>query len=336
MISFLLKRIVILIITLIGMSIIAFSVVNLLEGDPVDAILGERGGSPELRQKLIKQWGFDKPYIVQYGIFIKSAFQGELGRSSVTNLPITEEFFSRLPATIELGLTGLLFAILLGIPMGIMAAVKRNTPIDYGIMGVSLVGYSMPIFWWGLLLIIFFSTTLGITPVDGRLSVHYDIDQVTGFMLIDTLLSDEGFPAFLDAIHHLILPSIALGSIPLAVISRMTRSSLLEVLGEDYIRTAKAKGLSPFKVVGVHALRNALIPVVTIIGLMFGTIAAGAILTETIFSWPGLGRWMVGNVNQLDPFAIRGGILIIATMIMVINMSVDLLYAVIDPRMRAH
>lgn len=228
----------------------------------------------------------------------------------------------------------LLFAILLGIPAGILAAVKRNSAFDYTVIGSSLVGYSMPIFWWGLILILVFSVKLGLTPVSGRISVAYDIPAVTGFLLIDTLLSDEGWPAFWDALRHLILPSIAMGTIPLAVIARMTRSSLLEVLGEDYIRTAKAKGLNGFQVVWIHALRNAMIPVLTVIGIMVGGIVTGAILTETIFSWPGIGKWLVKSVTSRDYPVIQGAILFIATMIIVINLLVDLSYAVVNPKMR--
>ena len=201
-------------------------------------------------------------------------------------------------------------------------------------MGISLVGYSMPIFWWGLILILVFSVTLGITPVSGRINVLYDIEPVTGFMLIDTLLSDEGIEAFWDALAHLALPATALGTIPLAVISRMTRSNLLEVLGEDYIRTAKAKGLSPFRVIWLHALRNALIPVITIIGMLFGTIITGAILTESIFSWPGIGKWLVHSVTSRDYPVIQGGILLIATMIITTNLLVDFINTWVNPKLR--
>ena len=227
----------------------------------------------------------------------------------------------------------MLFAIILGLPAGMIAAVRRNSIFDHGVMGVSLTGYSMPIFWWGLLLIIFFSNTLHLTPVSGRISVEYDVEPTTGFLLIDSLLADdEG--AFASALSHLILPTIVLGTIPLAVIARMTRSSMLEVLGEDYIRTARAKGLAPIWVVCVHALRNALIPVITVIGLYIGSLFAGAILTETIFSWPGVGKWLVEAINRRDYPVLHGGVMLIGTVVMIVNLIVDVLYGFINPRIR--
>jgi dipeptide transport system permease protein len=240
---------------------------------------------------------------------------------------------ARFPATIELSSVAMLLALSIGLPAGIVAAVKRNTAWDYSVMGASLTGYSMPIFWWGLLLILTFSVWLGWTPVSGRIAIQYDITPVTGFMLVDSLLAgDRG--AFRSALSHLILPAIALGTIPLAVIARMTRSSMLEVLREDYVRTARAKGAGRVRVVAVHALRNALIPVVTTIGLQVGTLLAGAILTETIFSWPGIGKWLVEAIHRRDYAAVQGGILMTATVIIGVNLIVDVLYGVINPRIR--
>jgi dipeptide transport system permease protein len=232
-----------------------------------------------------------------------------------------------------LGLAAITFALLVGLPAGIVAAVKRGSWFDHGVMGVSLAGYSMPIFWWGLLLILFFSVNLGWTPVSGRLDLLYYVEHVTGFMLIGTWLADEP-GAFASALRHLVLPAIVLGTIPLAVIARMTRSAMLEVLGEDYIRTGRAKGLSEGRVIGLHALRNALIPVVTVIGLQVGTLLGGAILTETIFSWPGVGKWLVESINRRDYPALQGGVLLIATTVMTVNLLVDLLYGVLNPRIR--
>jgi len=226
-----------------------------------------------------------------------------------------------------------LFALIIGVPAGVAAALKRGSAIDHGVMGTALTGYSMPIFWWGLLLIMFFSVWLGWTPVSGRISVEFDEPVVTGFMLIDTWLSgDPG--AFRSAVSHLILPTIVLGTIPLAVIARMTRSSMLEVLREDYIRTARAKGLSPARVIVMHALRNALIPVVTVVGLQVGTLLAGAVLTETLFSWPGIGKWLIDAISRRDYPVVQGGILLIATLVIVVNLLVDLLYGVLNPRIR--
>jgi dipeptide transport system permease protein len=214
-----------------------------------------------------------------------------------------------------------------------LAAVKRGSPFDHTVMAAALTGYSMPIFWLGLLLIVFFSGILGWTPVSGRISLIYFFEPVTGFMLIDSLISGQD-GAFGSALKHLILPSIVLGTIPLAVIARQTRSAMLEVLGEDYIRTARAKGLSPSRVIGLHALRNALIPVITVIGLQVGVLFAGAILTETIFSWPGIGKWMVDSIFRRDYTSVQGGLLLIAVIIMVVNLLVDLLYGLINPRIR--
>jgi dipeptide transport system permease protein len=227
----------------------------------------------------------------------------------------------------------IILAVAIGVPAGIFAAVKRGSFFDQSIMSTALVGYSMPIFWWGLLLIIFFSGFLGWTPVSGRISLVYFFPPVTGFMLVDSLLSGQN-GAFASAASHLILPAIVLGTIPLAVIARQTRSAMLEVLGEDYVRTARAKGLPPRRVVGLHALRNALIPVITVIGLSVGTLLAGAILTETIFSWPGIGKWMVDSIFRRDYEVIQGGLMLIAGIVMIVNLIVDLLYGLINPRIR--
>jgi dipeptide transport system permease protein len=338
MLKFALKRTLDLIPTLIGISILSFVLIRLIPGDPVMLLLGERGANPAVYQEMQKNLGLDQPMFTQYFTFISQAFQGDLGESIVSKRPVTQEFFQLFPATLELGLSALGLAIIIGIPLGVIAAIKRKTFWDYFLMGGSLLGYSMPIFWWGLILILFFSVHLGWTPVSGRISIFYEVEPLTGFMLIDTLnpklIEQEGFAPFWSALRHLILPACAMGTIPLAVIARMTRSSLLEVLGEDFIRTARAKGVSPVKVVTVHALRNALIPIITIIGLMFGSLITGAILTETIFSWPGIGRWLVASVNARDYPVIQGGVLFIAGMIVVINASVDLLYAVVDPKLR--
>lgn len=334
MIGYILRRIVQLIPTFFGITLIAFGLIRIIPGDPVLLLLGERGGSPEVVAQMRATLGLDQPILVQYFQYITNALSGDFGVSVVSGNPVLEEFTSRFPATLELGLTGLFFATLFGIPLGILAAMRRNSFLDYSVMGTALIGYSMPIFWWGLLLIMLFSVQLGWTPVSGRISPMFDIPVWSGFLLIDSWVSGEGWPAFKSALMHLILPATALGTIPLAVIARMTRSSMLEVVGEDYVRTAKAKGLSKFRIIYIHALRNALIPVVTVIGLLVGTIVTGAILTETIFSWPGLGRWLVGSVTSRDYPVIQSGILIIATIIVFVNLAVDVLYAIINPRMR--
>ena len=333
MLAFLFKRLGLVVPTFLGITLLVFSLIRLLPGDPVEALSGERGMDAERHQRLLHQFGLDRPLPVQYLDYLWKAVHGDLGLSTITHEPVFKEFMTLFPATIELSACAMLIALVLGLPAGIVAAVKRNTVWDYSVMGASLTGYSMPIFWWGLLLILTFSVTLGWTPVSGRIAIQFDNPPVTGFMLIDSLLSGER-GAFKSALSHLVLPSIALGTIPLAVIARMTRSSMLEVLREDYVRTARAKGASSFRVVGIHALRNALIPVVTTIGLQVGTLLAGAILTETIFSWPGIGKWLVEAIHRRDYPAVQGGILLSATVIIAVNLMVDVLYGVINPRIR--
>lgn len=333
MLRFFLGRLAVLIPTFLGVSLIAFSFIRLLPGDPVALLSGERVMAPERHAQISHQLGLDRPLPIQYLDYLGGVLTGDFGTSIVTKQPIIDQFFALFPATLELSFCAIVFAVLLGIPAGIFAAVKRGTFFDQTLMGTALIGYSMPIFWWGLLLIMLFSGILGWTPVSGRISLMYFFPPVTGFMLIDSLLSGQS-GAFRSAVSHLILPTIVLGTIPLAVIARQTRSAMLEVLGEDYVRTARAKGLSPFRVVGVHALRNALIPVVTTIGLQVGVLMAGAILTETIFSWPGIGKWMVDSVFRRDYPVIQGGLLIIAGVIMLVNLAVDLLYGLLNPRIR--
>ena len=333
MLSFLLRRVALVVPTFLGITLLVFTLIRLIPGDPVEALSGERGMTEERHQRLLHEFGLDRPLPVQYGDYVWKALHGDLGLSAITHEPVFSEFMARFPATIELSSVAMLLALSIGLPAGIVAAVKRNTAWDYSVMGASLTGYSMPIFWWGLLLILTFSVWLGWTPVSGRIAIQYDITPVTGFMLVDSLLAgDKG--AFRSALSHLILPAIALGTIPLAVIARMTRSSMLEVLREDYVRTARAKGAGRVRVVAVHALRNALIPVVTTIGLQVGTLLAGAILTETIFSWPGIGKWLVEAIHRRDYAAVQGGILMTATVIIGVNLVVDLLYGVINPRIR--
>ncbi|TFW00540.1 ABC transporter permease subunit [Oxalobacteraceae bacterium OM1] len=335
MFGFLLRRVALVIPTFLGITLLVFSLIHLIPGDAVEALSGERGMDPARYQQLLHEFGMDKPLWQQYLDYLSNVVRGDLGYSITTHEPVLREFLALFPATLELSICAILFAVVIGLPAGILAALKRNTVLDYSVMGVSLTGYSMPIFWWALLLILLFSVTLGWTPVSGRIDIVYDLPPVTGFMLIDSLLAGED-GAFRSAASHLVLPAIALGTIPLAVIARMTRSAMLEVLREDYVRTARAKGLAWSRVVVVHALRNALIPVVTVIGLQVGTLLAGAILTETIFSWPGIGKWLVEAIHRRDYPVVQGGILLSATIIIVVNLVVDLLYGVINPRIRHH
>jgi dipeptide transport system permease protein len=333
MIGFFLRKLGIIAPTFFGVTVVAFIFIRLLPGDPVLLMAGERGMSEERHAELMHQFGYDRPVLVQYGSYLNNLLHGDLGTSIITKKPVLEEFMVLFPATVELSLCAICLAVLFGLPAGMIAAVKRGSFFDHTVMTGALTGYSMPIFWWGLLLIILFSGTLGWTPVSGRISVLYYFEPVTGFMLIDSVLSgQEG--AFRSAISHLILPSVVLSTIPLAVIARQTRSAMLEVLGEDYVRTAKAKGLGPGRVIGLHALRNALIPVVTVIGLQVGVLFAGAILTETIFSWPGVGKWMVDSIFRRDYPSVQGGLLMIAAIVMIVNLVVDMLYGLINPQIR--
>jgi dipeptide transport system permease protein len=333
MVRFILRRLALIVPTFLGVTLLAFALIHLIPGDPVENVSGERGMDPARRARLLHEFGLDRPLAVQYASYVGQVLRGDLGSSLTTHESVAHEFATLFPATVELASFALLFALVVGLPAGVVAAVKRNTAADYAVMGLSLTGYSMPIFWWALLLILFFSVQLGWTPVSGRIAVEYDVPFVTGFMLVDTLRAGD-FAAFRSALSHLVLPAIVLGTIPLAVIARMTRSSMLEVLREDYIRVARAKGLSRLAVTLVHALRNALIPVVTVIGLQVGLLLSGAILTETIFSWPGVGNWLIHGVQSRDYPVVQGGILLVAAIVISVNLLVDVLYGVINPRIR--
>ena len=334
MLKFCVRRLLHALPTLIGVSLIAFLLIRLIPGDPVLLMLGERGGSPEAVAEMRHNLGLDQPLWTQYFKFIGNALHGDLGDSIVSKTAVVKEFADRFPATVELSLVALIWAIVLGIPLGVVAALKRGRWPDHTLMSASLAGYSMPIFWWGLILIMVFSVKLGWTPVSGRITAEFDVEPWSGFMLIDTLRRGLGWPGFKAAMMHMILPAIVLGTIPFAAIARMTRSSLLEVLREDYVRTAKAKGLSFYRIIFVHALKNALLPVVTVIGLMLGTLLTGAVLTETLFSWPGVGRWLVASVLARDYPVLQGGVLLLSMMIILVNAGVDMLYMVLNPRLR--
>ncbi|MBH3013825.1 dipeptide ABC transporter permease DppB [Serratia marcescens] len=332
MLQFILRRLGLVIPTFIGITLLTFAFVHMIPGDPVTIMAGERGISAERHAQLMAEMGLDKPLYQQYFSYVSNVLHGDLGTSLKSRISVWSEFVPRFQATLELGICAMIFAVLVGIPVGVLAAVKRGSIFDHTAVGISLTGYSMPIFWWGMMLIMLVSVQLNLTPVSGRISdtVFLDDSQpLTGFMLIDTLIWGEPGD-FVDAVMHMILPAIVLGTIPLAVIVRMTRSSMLEVLGEDYIRTARAKGVSRMRVIVVHAL----LPVVTVIGLQVGTMLAGAILTETIFSWPGLGRWLIDALQRRDYPVVQGGVLLVACMIILVNLLVDVLYGVVNPRIR--
>ncbi len=334
MVGLVLRRLLLIVPTLLGVTLLSFILVHAVPGDPIEARTGERGMSAERLAYFRHELGLDQPLWRQFASYEGNLLHGDFGKSVVTQESVWTEFTTLFPATVELGVCAMLFAVVLGLPLGVVAAVRRGTPLDYGLIGLSVTGASMPIFWWGLMAILVFSVALGWTPVSGRIDDLYYVEPHTGFLLIDSLYPGADPGAFVSALRHLILPAIVLGTIPLATIARMTRSAMLEVLGEDYVRTARAKGLSPGRVVGVHALRNALIPVITVLGLQVGALLGGAILTETIFAWPGVGHWLVEAVQRRDYNVLQGGTLLIAILVMLVNLGVDVLYGVLNPRLR--
>ena len=334
MLRFLGARLAVLVPTFLGVTFVAFILIRLVPGDPILMMVGERGMTPE-RHAADDGPVRLRPAAGACSIWASSATCSR-ATSAARSSPASRCWGSSSPCSrprSSCRSSPCCWRSLIGIPAGILAAVKRGSILDHTVMGVSLTGFSMPIFWWGLLLIILFSGILQWTPVSGRISLIYFVEAKTGFMLIDSLLSDEK-GAFRSALSHLILPAIVLGTVPLAVIARQTRSAMLEVLGEDYVRTARAKGLPPSRVIGLHALRNALIPVVTVIGLLIGTLFGGAILTETIFAWPGVGKWLVDSITRRDYPSVQGGVVLIASIVMLVNLGVDLLYGLINPRIR--
>ena len=317
---------------LLGVSIVVFFMVRAIPGDPAQLLLGQQATQAQVEQ-VRENMGLDKPVIVQYGIFLADAVRGDLGDSIVTGRPVTTELLARLPATLELTAFAMLVAILVGVPVGVISAVKQYSLLDKFTSVLALIGISMPIFWLAMILIVIFFVNLGWLPFPGRLSTGYAVTSITGLVLVDSLLT-LNFAAFWDGLKHLILPAIALGTIPMAVIMRMTRSSMLEVMGEDYVRTARAKGVVPWRVIFKHALRNAMLPTVTVIGLQAGLLMGGAVITETIFSWPGVGQIAAESVYRRDYAMVQGVVLYGATLFVLVNLVVDVLYAVLDPRVR--
>jgi dipeptide transport system permease protein len=333
----LLKKLATLIPTLLGVTVVAFALIRLIPGDPIEIMVGERRLDEAARTALMAQLGLDQPLPTQYMRYVGQLMQGDLGKSLVTREPVVAEFKVLFPATIELASAALLLALLLGLSLGVLAALKRGSWFDQGVMALATVGNSMPVFWWGLVLIMFFSVGLEWTPVSGRIGIEFDVEPVTGFMLIDAALASwrgQEPGAFGSAALHLVLPALVLGTVPMAVIARMTRSAMLEVLREDYMRTARAKGLSPTRVVLHHGFRNALIPVLTVLGLQVGSLLGGAVLTETIFSWPGIGKWLIDAIARRDYPVVQAGILVSALIFIGVNLVVDVLYGVVNPRMR--
>jgi peptide/nickel transport system permease protein len=330
MLAYIFRRILILIPTLLGVSIIVFLMLHMTPGDPAELLLGERATEETLVQ-LREHLGLNEPLYVQYGMFLKRLMKGDLGETIWTRQKVWIEVKQRFPATIELTLVALGIACFFGIIFGIISASKQYSIFDYVSMLGALAGVSMPIFWLGLIFMLIFSLNLGWLPISGRLSIDIDLEIITNFYILDAVLT-RNWAAFKDAIWHIIMPAVTLSTIPMAIVARMTRSAMLDVLRQDYIKTAKAKGLSNFMVTFKHGLRNALIPVVTTVGLQFGVALGGAILTESIFAWPGVGKWMYDAVMQRDYMVIQGGTLFIAAVFIMINLCVDVLYAIINPR----
>jgi len=306
--------------------------VRAIPGDPAQIMLGQtatKAQVAEVRDRL----GLNEPLPVQYLVFLKDAARGDLGDSIVTGRPVVNELLVRLPATFELTAFAMLIAIFVGVPVGVISAVRQYSVLDKVASTTALAGISMPIFWLAMILIVIFGVNLELLPFPGRLGPTTAITSITGLVLVDSLLT-LNFAGFWDGLLHLIMPAIALGTIPMAVIMRMTRSSMLEVMGEDYVRTARAKGVVPWRVVFKHALRNAMLPTVTVIGLSAGLLMGGSIITETIFSWPGVGQITYESVSRRDYAMIQGVVLYGAALFVLINLAVDVLYAVLDPRVR--
>jgi peptide/nickel transport system permease protein len=330
--AFIGRRILQLIPVLFGVSVVVFVMVRAIPGDPAQALLGQTA-TPDQIAEVRNRLGLDEPVFTQYLLFIKGALTGDFGTSLAFGQPVTSVLLERFPATLELTLAALLFAVIVGVPVGVIAAVKQYSLVDKITSVIALAGVSMPVFWLALVLVVLFTVQIDILPFPGRVSSDTSFTSYTGLYVVDTIVTFN-LPALWDVLRHLILPAIALGTIPMAVITRMTRSSMLEVMGEDYVRTARAKGVVPWQVVFRHALRNAMLPTVTVIGLQFGLLMSGAVLTETIFGWPGIGQAALDSVNRRDYALIQGVVLYGATFFVLVNLLVDVLYAVLDPRVR--
>ena len=332
MLRFAVRRLLLLVPILIGLSILVFLWIRALPGGPAASILGERA-TPEAIAQVERQYGLDRPIYVQYVKYVRSLLRGDLGTSIATRRTVTEEIGRRFPATVELAVAAMIFAVVFGIPLGFFAAKRYGSWVDQSSLVVSLLGISIPVFFLGIVLKYIFSVKLGLLPTVGRIDVRIDTEHPTGFYVLDSIITLD-FEAFVSVVEHLILPAIALGSIPLAIIARITRASVLDVQNEDYVRTARAKGLDPRVVDRRHVLRNALLPITTVIGLQVGLLLSGAVLTETVFAWPGMGTWLVGAIETRDFPVLQGGILFLALVFVFVNLLVDISYGYINPRIR--
>ena len=332
MARYIVRRILLLFPILFGVSLAVFLVMHLFTVDPAEIILGQHA-TPEQVAVVREELGLNKPIYVQFGDYISRAVRGDLGQSVITKTSITEELMKRFPATAELAVLAICLASVLGISLGVVSAVRQNSIFDYGAMVAALLGVSMPIFWLGLMMIILFSVTLGWLPASGRIAIGFKPEDITGLYLVDSLLTGD-MESFWNAFKHLLMPAIALGAYSTAIIARMTRATMLETIRQDYVRTARAKGLREPVVVVKHALRNALIPIVTVIGLQMGALLGGAVLTETVFSWPGIGSYIVDGIMVSDYPRVQGAVLLIATIFVLVNLIVDVLYCYLDPRIQ--
>jgi peptide/nickel transport system permease protein len=330
---FVVRRLLLLVPILLGLSILVFAWIRALPGGPAEALLGERL-TPESRAQIEEQYGLDDPLFVQYWRYLKTTVgERDLGTSINSRRPVAEELRQRFPATIELAVGAMIFAMAVGVPLGYVAAKRYGGPLDQASLVLSLLGVSIPIFFLAILLKYIFAIQLGWLPTVGRQSVLIDTPHPTNFYILDAIIAGDP-EAFWDCIQHLILPAIALGSIPLAIIARITRAATLDVQNEDYVRTARAKGLPPRVVDRRHIFRNALLPIATIIGLQTGLLLSGAVLTETVFAWPGIGTWLVQAIEDRNYPVLQGGILFVSLVFVLVNLIVDVSYALINPRIR--
>ncbi|HSL63047.1 MAG TPA: ABC transporter permease [Gaiellaceae bacterium] len=332
MLRFVVRRLLLLVPILIGLSLLVFFWIRALPGGPAQSLLGERA-TPEAVAAIERQYGLDEPVHIQYWYFVRKTARFDFGDSITSRRPVVEELQQRFPATVELAVAAMFFSVLVGLPLGFVAAKKHGTWIDQSSLVASLIGISIPIFFLAILLKYVFAVQLGWLPTVGRLSVLIDLEHPTNFYVLDAILT-ANWEALWDAIKHLILPAIALGTIPLAIIARITRAAVLDVQNEDYVRTARAKGVAPRIVDRRHILRNAMLPVTTIIGLQVGLLLSGAVLTETVFAWPGMGTWLVQAIEDRNFPVLQGGILFLALVFVLVNLLVDLSYALINPRIR--
>lgn len=332
MTTYIFRRILGLIPVLFGITILVFFLIRMIPGDPAVVMLGERARAEDV-ERLREKLGLNEPLYKQYFYFLNQLAHGDLGESIIKHTDVTFDLSYRLPATIEMVIWAMLLGVTIGVSVGVISAVKRNSVFDVVGMIVALLGVSMPIFWLALILIYALAVNVQLLPPSGRLDVQLFIDRRTGFMLLDTLLAGD-FYAFLNSIWHMILPSVVLSTVIMPPLARITRACMLDVLNQDYVRTARSKGLQEKIVIIKHAMKNALLPVITVIGGQLGGLLGGAILTETIFSWPGMGTWTYQAILARDYPIVQASVLVSATIYVFVNLIVDVLYAVLDPRVR--